>query len=188
MFAIAATGIVGAQILGIEAWSRADGAERARLLFWIGLALLIASLAVAFAYWGAALGLSIALLSVSLVAYCYRFAPALKNVGLGRSMIGKAAYRRRQTATKASRGGKLGLTMRLVSAGPLYLVAALAVGAVLATKLPWIEVNRLMFGGLVIPLVWAAGALHATADLSIRRVLAVPTGLTALFAGVYFVL
>jgi hypothetical protein len=94
--------------------------------------------------------------------------------------------RQRAPREIAARGGKLGLALRLFAAGPLHLLAALAVGAVLATKLPWGEVNRLMFGGLVIPLVWAVGALHATADLRLLRVLGLPLAITAIFTAGYF--
>lgn len=173
---------MGAQLLGIEVWSRAQGSSRGRLLFWLGLGLLAGSLALMMADFGVALGLCWALLMISLVAYIYRFVPRL----LPHEQVGKDAFKRRNGATRAARGGKAGLALRLVSAGPLYLVAAMAIGAVAATKLPWEEVNRLMFGGLIIPAIWAAGALHATADLKVWRVLASPIALTAVFTGIFF--
>ena len=173
----------GAQALCIGAWSQAQTSHRSRLLFWTGLALLICSTGLMIGQFGTAPGLAWAFVTVSLVAYC-RFLPRLVQS----SDIGRDGFRRQLSTAKASRGGKLGLALRLVSAGPLYLVAALAVGAVAATKLPWVEVNRLMFGGLIIPVIWAVGALHATADLTIVRVLAMPLLITAVFTGIFFAL
>ena len=150
----------------------------------LGLGLLAASIAFMITDLGVALGLCWALLTVSLVAYLFRFVPRL----LPHEHIGKDVFKRRKGAARATRGGKVGLALRLVSAGPLYLIAAMAIGAVAATKLPWDEVNRLMFGGLIIPAIWAVGALHATADLKIWRVLITPVALTAIFAGMFFAL
>ena len=174
---------LGAQVLGIGAWSQAQMSRHSRLLFWTGLALLLCAVALMIAQFGAAQGIAWGFVTLSLVAYT-RFLPQLVQI----SHIGKDGFRRQRTTTKASRGGKLGLALRLVSAGPLYLIAALAVGAVAATKLPWDEVNRLMFGGLIIPAIWAVGALHATADLAIARVLGAPLLITALFTGIFFTL
>ncbi|RIV91845.1 hypothetical protein D2V17_02590 [Aurantiacibacter xanthus] len=173
----------GAQMLGIGAWSQAQGSQHSRLLFWTGLALLLCSTALMIARFGTAPGIAWAFLTISLVAYA-RFVPQLVQV----PHIGRDAFRRQRASARASRGGKLGLALRLVAAGPLYLIAALAVGAVAATKLPWAEVNRLMFGGLIVPVIWATGALHATADLRLARVLGAPLLITAIFAGIFFAL
>jgi hypothetical protein len=174
---------LGAQLAGVIAWRQARGGTLPMVLFWLGLVLLAASLPIYVTALGASLGLSWALLTVSLAAYAV-FLPRL----LPAAAIGRPIARQRSPRETAARGGKLGLALRLFAAGPLYLIAALAVGAVLATKLPWSEVNRLMLGGLVIPLVWALGALHATADLGLVRVLGMPLVITAIFAGGYFTL
>ncbi|WP_241657400.1 hypothetical protein [Aurantiacibacter suaedae] len=173
----------GAQVLGIGAWSQAQKSGHSRLLFWLGFVLLVGSAGLMTGQFGTAQGLAWAFITASLVAYGF-FLRRLAQA----SHIGTDGFRRQRSTAKAHRGGKLGLALRLVSAGPLYLLAALAVGAVAATKLPWDEVNRLMFGGLIIPVIWAVGALHATADLAIARVIGVPLLMIALFAGIFIAL
>ena len=184
MFAFAG---FGAQLLGIAAWRQARGGHAPLMLFWLGLALLVASLALLIAAFGTSLGISWALLVVSIAAYAL-FVPRLVTTG----EIGRPIRRTRAPRSKAGRGGALGLGLRLLRAGPLYLIgrvilpnAALGVGTTCATSLPWEEANRLMFGGLIIPAVWALGALHATADLDLRRVLAVPIAIILVTVGLY---
>ena len=174
---------IGAQFAGLYAWSRARSGVAPGPLFVIGLALLAASVAAFVSGSGVALGISRAFLSVSLVAYVL-LVPRL----LTARQIGTPVARSRKSRTKAARGGKLGLALRLIAAGPLYLAASLSVSAVLATKLPWEEVNRLMMGGFVVPAVWALGALHATADLRLLRVLGAPIVVFTVFAGLYLAL
>lgn len=172
-----------AQLAGVAAWRRARSGALPVVMFWLGLALLCASVGLFIAAFGVSVGLSWALLTVSAAAYAL-FLPRL----LPASVIGVPIMRQRPPRDKAARGGKLGLALRLFAAGPLYLITALAVGAVLATKLPWNEVNRLMFGGMAVPLIWAIGALHATADLKLLRVLGLPLLVTAILAGGYLAL
>ena len=171
---------IGSQLLGVSAWSAARKGHQPTLFFLVGIALLIASLAIFIGAYGADLGIAWALLTLSIAAYLVVFPPLAQA-----TQIGRDRFRTRPASRYVSRGGKLGLSLRLVAAGPLYLVAALAVGAVIATRMPWAEVNRLMTGALVIPLVWALGALHATADLTIWRVLSIPFIITLVFAGLF---
>lgn len=180
---LAALGGVAIQLAGVGAWFYARRGSKPILLFPAGLALLAGSVSIFIAAFGVSLGVSWALLTVSAAAYAL-FLPRL----LSAAAIGLPITRQRAARVKAARGGKLGLAARLFAAGPLYLIAALAVGAVLATKLSWSEVNRLMMGGLVIPALWAAGALHATADLNLWRVLGLPVLITGIFAAGYFAL
>lgn len=172
-----------AQVAGLAAWHGAHRRQGSPLLFWAGLALLLCSAAVMIGALGWALGLSWALLTLSLAAYLPFLLPLLRTARLGAERDA-----RRVAGVRAARGGRLGLALRLLSAGPLYLLAALAVGCVLATRLPWDEVNRLMAGGLTVPAVWAAGALHATADLRLWRVLGVPVAVAGVFAAGFFLL
>ncbi|MHA7820032.1 MAG: hypothetical protein ACX930_10335 [Erythrobacter sp.] len=72
-----------------------------------------------------------------------------------------------------------------MSAGPLYLVASLALSLVIATK-PWTsEITRLFVGGLSTPLFWSVGALHATVDPDLKRIVWVPLALTAIGFGAF---
>jgi len=70
----------GAQLLGIAAWRQARGGHAPLMLFWLGLALLVASLALLIAAFGTSLGISWALLVVSIAAYAL-FVPRLVTTG-----------------------------------------------------------------------------------------------------------
>jgi len=142
-----------------------------------GWALLLASAPLAAQGMGWELGIAWTLTVFSLVAFIVILPRLARLPAMGRPP-------RRPVIDRASkrRGTWITLTARLVAAGPLWLVAGLAVGLLVATRDVWLEENRLMAGGLAIPLVWAAGALHATADLSLPRLLLAPVLVTALFA------
>ncbi|MEO1019560.1 MAG: hypothetical protein AAFY56_18005, partial [Pseudomonadota bacterium] len=88
----------------------------------------------------------------------------------------------------APSGSKTRLAVRMLSAGPLYLVAALGLSLLIATK-PWTtELTRLFIGGLSTPLFWSIGALHATVDPSLCRILWMPVLLAALSFGVFYLI
>jgi len=173
-----------AQIVGLLAWSRARGSKWPAPLFWTGLAMLLTSLALPLTTMSTALALSWALLMVSIAAYG-TILPRLCSM----PRIGKESPRARDRAARpvTTLNGAV-LAVRLTAAGPLYLLASMAVGCLLATRTPWLDVNRLMLGGLVVPVVWAAGALHATADLQLWRVVLLPVLLTLVFFGLYLLL
>lgn len=83
-------------------------------------------------------------------------------------------------------GSKARLALRLVSAGPLYLLASLALSLLIATK-PWSgEITRLFIGGLSTPLFWSVGALHATVDHDLKRIVWAPLALAASGFGAFF--
>jgi len=173
-----------AQIIGLIAWSRARTSPWPALLFWAGLAMLLASLILPLTTLSSALATSWALLTVSIAAYVTVLSRlwTMHRIGL------EPARGRARTARAAAPLNWPALAVRLTSAGPLYLLASMAVGCVLATRTPFLDVNRLMLGGLVVPVAWAAGALHATADRQLARVVLIPLLITATFSGAYFIL
>jgi hypothetical protein len=59
------------------------------------------------------------------------------------------------------------------------LAAALALAALIALRTPWLEADRLVAAGFLLPIVWAAGAIWATMDSKLTRV-AVALSLTAI--------
>jgi hypothetical protein len=59
---------------------------------------------------------------------------------------------------------------RAVLAGPVALAAALGLTALIALRAPWVEADRLVTAGLVLPLAWSAGAIWATMDAKLVRV------------------
>ena len=68
---------------------------------------------------------------------------------------------------------------RVLLAGPLALVAALGLTALIALRTPWLEADRLVTAGFLLPIAWAAGAIWATMDGKLVRV-AVALSLTAI--------
>jgi len=165
------------QLLALAGLSRARGSAAWRGWVALGLLFFAASLAVFISALGTGLGLSWALTAVSLAAYLrfLRLLLVAPSLGVARGKAPAAA-----TAPAPTRPGAL--VLRLLAAGPLYLLASLGIGLVLATRLPWAEVNRLMLGGLLVPALWALGALHATADTRLVRIAAAPV-LVALLCG-----
>jgi hypothetical protein len=59
---------------------------------------------------------------------------------------------------------------RVVLAGPVALAAALGLTALIALRAPWVEADRLVTAGLVLPIAWSAGAIWATMDARLVRV------------------
>jgi len=83
-------------------------------------------------------------------------------------------------AAKSDAGSLLGRgTARVLLAGPLALAAALGLVAVVALRMPWLEADRLVTAGFLLPVTWAAGAIWATMDSKLTRV-ALALGLTAI--------
>jgi hypothetical protein len=60
--------------------------------------------------------------------------------------------------------------VRTLYAGPLSAAAALGLGAALALRAPLAEADRLVAGGLIVPLAWAAGMVWATTDARLARI------------------
>ena len=59
---------------------------------------------------------------------------------------------------------------RTIVAGPIALAAALGFTAAFALRMPWLEANRLVTAGLLLPMLWASGATWATMDRNLVRV------------------
>ena len=68
---------------------------------------------------------------------------------------------------------------RALLAGPLALAAALGLTDLIALRMPWLEADRLVTAGFLLPIAWAAGAIWATMDSKLTRV-AVALSLTAI--------
>lgn len=175
-----ATGIA-AQLAGIIAMREAQRRESHAILLG-GLAMLLGSVWLMALGLGWELGVTWALTSVSLAAYGLILHPFLRARRVGHDRKPREGRR----APAAPSGSKLRLTVKLISAGPLYLLASLGLSLLIATK-PWItELTRLYIGGLSTPLFWSVGALHATVDPRLDRVVWLPALLGVLSFGVFF--
>jgi hypothetical protein len=71
----------------------------------------------------------------------------------------------------------------LFLAGPVALAAGLGVTAVIALRAPWVEADRLVTAGFILPTAWAAGAVWATMDGNLTRVTVVLVAVAIVGAG-----
>lgn len=60
--------------------------------------------------------------------------------------------------------------LRALYAGPLAALAAFSFGAAVALKAPWPEADRLVAGGMLVPVLWAVGMIWATTDSRLSRI------------------
>lgn len=176
-------GGLAAQLLGIFAVRRGQS-HRTTLWLVLGWTLLFASVLIMAAALGWELGITWALTTVSLAAYALILHPFFRSDRVGHDRAPRDG--RRMPAPPS--GSKARLALRLISAGPLYLLASLALSLLIATK-PWSsEITRLFVGGLSTPLFWSVGALHATVDPDLKRIVWAPLVLAAIGFGVFFLL
>ena len=176
------SGIV-AQLAGIAALRSAQMRE-SWAIWALSLVLLAASVWLMAQKLGWELGVTWALTTVSAAAYALILHPFLRAQTIGHSR----APRNARQMPAAPSGSAARLTLRLISAGPLYLIAALGLSLLIATK-PWTsELTRLFIGGLSTPLFWSVGALHATIDPDLARIIWLPALLSAVSFGLFFAL
>lgn len=175
-----AGGIV-AQLAGVVALREAQ--KRQSWAIWAaGIALFVASIWSMSLGLGWELGATWALTTISVAAYILILHPFFRSHAIGHSRVPRTQRR----APAAPSGSKWRLTVKLIAAGPLWLIAALGLSLLIATK-PWTtELSRLFIGGLATPLWWSIGALHATVDLSLWRVVTVPIALALVTFGAFF--
>lgn len=174
-------GGIATQFLSI--WALRHARRRQPLLLG-GLALFALSVAMIATGLGAELGMAWALTTISVVAYALILPPFFRARAIGHDR--RPARLKKMPAPPS--GSKARLALRLFSAGPLYLVAALALSLLIATK-PWAdEITRLFTGGLTTPLFWSIGALHATVDTDLKRIIWLPVLLVLAAIGGYILL
>lgn len=165
-------GAILGQLAGV-ALLRSAQVRASGLLLAAALVTLLGSIALLSSSLGWEIAAAWGLTSISLVAYGLILHPLTRAERIGQPRAPRDG--RRNPASPS--GSKMRLAVKLFSAGPLYLIAALAVSLLIATR-PWTtEVSRLYTGGLTTPLFWSMGALHATVDPSLWRVTFVPAAL-----------
>jgi len=123
---------------------------------------------------GAELGVAWAGTAVSLVAYTVVF------WRIRRQPWRPAPLRARFSSASPAGEAPWAVALRIAAGSVLYLIAALATALVMAIKGPWPEAERMIAGGLMVPLIWALGGLHAAADTQPWRTATVPAVLTLL--------
>lgn len=195
-FAAALGGLLGGLASLRWAWAnRARAHGGAVVLGWglIGLS------AAGFVLWrGGEIGLPLFFVTLSLLAYGTVIA-TLQRRGVKSRGTAAAARAAPDTATidpltiepdvidPAHRPKRLarGL-LRAAAAFLLAGAAAIGIGVMVATSAPWSDVTRIAAGGLIVPVLWAAGMAWTLVDTRILRVSILLAGVAALSLGMAF--
>jgi hypothetical protein len=177
------TGGFLAQLGGVVVMREAQ--KRSSWPIWAaGMALFAASIWLMGVALGWELGVTWALTTITIAAWVLILHPFFRTQEIGHNRVPRT---RRRAPTPPS-GSKWRLTAKLFAAGPLWLIAALGLSLLIATK-PWTtEITRLFVGGLSTPLWWSIGALHSTVDVNIWRVVLIPIALSIVTFGAFFLL
>jgi hypothetical protein len=113
---------------------------------------------------GGDVAVALALLVPSLVAYAV--------LAAGAKIKGARASRatRSEVELELSPSAPWRAILRTAYAGPLAALAAFSCGAAVAMKAPWPEADRLIAGGMLAPVLWAAGMIWASTDSRLSRI------------------
>lgn len=168
---IVAGGLLGAWLLR-RAWrAQADEGRRALLAGW---AVILATLAWPIWVLGPVRGPFIAITLVSVAALVMvannatvRAAKAAR-AGAGRESLAPEPLDRPTTRWRT--------TLRWLLAGPIGMIAAMAVGICYSVWVPGEPQTRLLIGGLIVPVVWGGAMAWTLADNRILRATAVLVG------------
>lgn len=171
---LAAGGALGAWLLR-RAWrAKEDDALPWRLGGW---AVITATLISPAYLLGPVLGLFIAVTMVSVGALgvvaqgaTVRKAKAARRAGSGSDSLAPEPLDRPTTRWRS--------ILRWLLAGPIGMIAAMAVGICYAVWVPGEAQTRLLIGGLIVPLVWGGAMAWTLADNRILRATAVLIGTT----------
>lgn len=153
--------------LAHRAWRRRTSRPFAAGLVLCALATLVWILG-----FGAEIGIPLAIDTGSIAAIAFIVARAER-----RTM--REPKERDVAPTPLTAGHRLRGTARTLLAGPVGLVAAIAVGVAIAIAAPMNEQTRLILAGLLVPSLWAGAMVWA---LAARRLLRPTLGLAALSA------
>ena len=153
-----------------QAW---DQARRSHPLLWAGWALVLAGLAAFDGGWGGELGTAYGLIALGLVAY------AVVTFG-----IEIRENRRRATREKAldpeERSPSWGRAIfKSILAIVLAGIAAIGVGLAFAVLGPMSEADRIIVGGILVPVLWGAGMAWTLCDARLVRAFFVLVGVSA---------
>lgn len=174
MAVILAGGAAGAWMLR-RSWLERDGSAPWRLGGW---ALIVGSLVWPAWVFGPVRGpfIAIALVSVAALAVVasglqVRAAKSrTKALGAARESLAPEPADRPTTAWRT--------TLRWLLAGPIGMIAAMAIGICYAVWVPGEPQTRLLIGGLIVPVAWGAAMAWTLADSRIIRATAVLAGTT----------
>lgn len=128
-----------------------------------GWLLVIAGLAAFIQAWGGEVGTTYALLGVSLAAYC-AIAAGIELRTSPTRMPREAALEPEERPTNWRRGAAKAL-LAIVLSG----VAAIGVGVAFAIHMPMATHDRIIIGGILVPVLWGGGMAWTLSDAKLLR-------------------
>jgi hypothetical protein len=145
---------------------------------WLLIAAAFAALTHAF---GAEVGTTYALLAMSVIAYA-AIALGIENRSHKPAKVREIALEPEERPSNWSRG----LAKSLLSI-PLAGIAAIGAGVAFAVAMPIATHDRIVIGGLLVPILWGAGMAWTLSDAKLLRATLVLGSVSALGYGIAFV-
>jgi hypothetical protein len=151
------------------------------LLLPAGWLCVIAGIASWIEVWGPEIGLAYGLLGLSVAAYTLVFAGAEMRSGTRVIVVREPALEPEVRPTNWPRGIAKSL-LAIVLAG----IAAIGLGVAFAVAMPMSPQDRIMIGGLLVPILWGAGMAWTLSDAKLLRATVVLGSVSALGYGIAF--
>jgi hypothetical protein len=151
------------------------------LLLPAGWLCVIAGLALWMQVWGAEVGTAYGLLGLSIGAYALIVAGADARSGTRVIVVREPALEPEVRPTNWPRGIAKSL-LAIVLSG----IAAIGIGVAFAVAMPMGPQDRIMIGGLLVPILWGAGMAWTLSDARLLRATAVLFSVSALGYGIAF--
>ncbi|MGE3710600.1 MAG: hypothetical protein AB7G35_13070 [Hyphomicrobiaceae bacterium] len=148
-----------------------------RLAGWLGIA---GGMAVYAHLWGAEAGIAYGSLALSVVAYAV--------VGAGIEFRAGPKRASREVALEPeerSTGWRRGIAKSLLAI-VLSGIASIGVGVAIAVSMPMPAVDRIMLGGILVPVLWGAGMAWTLSDARLLRATILLTAVSAVSYGIAF--
>jgi hypothetical protein len=151
------------------------------LLLPAGWLCIIVGIALWIEVWGPEVGLAYGLLGLSTGAYALVFAGAEVRSGTRVIVVREPALEPEVRPTNWSRGIAKSL-LAIVLSG----IAAIGIGVAFAIAMPIGPQDRIMIGGLLVPILWGAGMAWTLSDPRLLRATVVLCSVSALGYGIAF--
>lgn len=182
-WATAAATLAGLALLGggtlvlRQAWL---ARRRDHRLLWAGWALVLAGMAAFWMGWGGELGIPFGLIALGLLAYSLISATHERRTAKSRPL--------RETALDPEeRSPSWGRAIfKSLLAIVLAGIASIGLGVLFAVKGPLPEADRIIIGGLLVPILWGGGMAWTLCDARLVRAFFVLVGVSAVSYGIVF--
>jgi hypothetical protein len=156
------------------------GRHKAKLTLAFGWLLVLAGIVLFAMAWGAEVGTAYGLLAFSLAAYGIVAAGVELRSGTSRALR-EAALEPEERPTNWRRGIAKSL-LAIVLAG----VAAIGIGVAFAVSMPMPAHDRIVIGGVLVPVLWGGGMAWTLSDAKLLRATILLVAVSALSYGIAF--